>query len=188
MAILRTAHSKLKQSQQPLLTPSAYARELGIPQNEIELNLHYLVGDSFLGNTVDTMTGGMVIFNLGSILPKGMDAVERGFVSQKPQPSSPTIHVEGDVIDSQLALGSGINQSQSTTIGSFQEAYSYLERNLAQGQAEELISLLKTLEAELGSDNVKPSNLKRLRDLAASYGPVVLPVVDFVLRAVGAKS
>jgi len=109
-------------------------------------------------------------------------------VSQPPQERHPTVHVEGDIIGSQFAVGSGISQTHSTTIGSFQEAYGYLDGILAKEQTGEILSLLKVIEADLGKDNVKPSNLRRLGELASTYGPVVRPVVDFVLRAVGAKT
>jgi hypothetical protein len=187
LSILRNAYDRTKKEEALLMTPEQYSTELGIPVSEITLNLHYLIDHQLLNGTIETFGNGLVIYSVVSITGKGMDAVEHPSQFSSPQVGSTTINVQGPMIGSQMAVGNNISQNQTTVVGTFQEAYNYVESRFNKEQIEEIIPLLKALQTGIEREAVGPSNLKRLGELLAKYGPVAVPVLDFVLRMLGLK-
>jgi hypothetical protein len=186
--ILKDAYDRTKKQEPLLMTPEQYSSELGVSANEIALHLRYLIDHHFLNGTVETFGGGLVIFNVVSITGKGIDAVEHPNQFTSAPIGGTTINVQGPMIGSQMAVGSNISQSQTSAIGTFQEAYNYVESKFSKQDVEEILPLLKAIQAGVERDTLSPSKLTKTGELLAKYGPVAIPVLDFVLRTFGLKT
>lgn len=159
LGILRDAYDRTKKSQSVLSTPSQYSTELGIPEEEISLNLRYLIGKQFLNGTVSTMTGGMVIIDVSSITARGIEAVELASLSP-PQSGGTTVTVHGDMIGSQLAVGSTV-AGNMTNSAAMTEIYN------------EAVKQIEASEASQEDKSAAKAMLKFAKDNAPKFLPAV---------------
>jgi hypothetical protein len=188
MGILTDAYERTSRGEQILMMPEQYSTQLGLPLNETQLHIRYLIDGLWLSGTIETMTGRLVISQVRSITKKGIEAVERGWLDSPSKPSGTpgtTVNINAPIVGSNVAIGNN-NQQKVSTISTFQEAYSYSEARLSKEHFEEIMPLLKEVEAQKGDLTV--SKLNRIREALERFGRVAGPLLDFVLRVTGSKA
>ncbi len=91
------------------------------------------------------------------------------------------------VLGSQIAVGSNISQSQTVSVDDWKQLYGYVSEKLERKQREEIEPLLKQLEADIHKDSVKPSTLRRIGEMAKTWGPVAIPIIDTIAKLIGLR-
>jgi hypothetical protein len=114
----------------------------------------------------------------------GVEAVE-GRAGQNLSVNFSIINVNAPVTSSQIASGHGITQTQSIQINSFSELYRYLDDKLGDFQKKQLRPLVEELEADTKKDSVKPSTLRKIREMVQTWGPVGATIIEAVAKLSG---
>jgi len=174
-----------KKGEKPLMIPLQYADAFGVPMHVAEANLEHMADKGWIQAEMKPTTNGKFIF-VRSITRIGIDHLN----GQKAMLSSvnPTSHNFQGVKDSLIAMGNHSVPTQNSNINSFEELYTYLDRNLNSEQSYALKKLLNKLQGEIVYGYVKTSTLKKIAPLAAEYGPPVVTALDFIARQLGLKA
>jgi hypothetical protein len=184
---LRDMLERGKKGEKPLMIPLQYADAFGVPMQVAEANLEHMADRGWIQAEMKPTTSGKFIF-VRSITPTGIDHLN----GQKtvPSPIKQTSHNFQGVKDSLIAMGSHSVPTQGPDISfqTFEELYSYLDKNLSGEQAYELKKLLNKLQGEILYGTVKTSTLKKIAALATEYGPPVVTTLDFIARQLGLKA
>lgn len=183
--ILQDLYTRTREGQEVLTRPEEYATLLGIEKKLANFNMVYLVernlakGDILQGlssTKKDAMIWGLTAF--------GVEAVE-GKAGRSLSVNFSIININAPVSSSQIASGQGITQAQPLQINSFKDLYHYLDDKLGDSQEKELRLLVEELEADTKKDSVKPSTLRKIRELVQTWGPVGAVVIEAVAKLSG---
>ena len=93
------------------------------------------------------------------------------------------INVNAPVTQSQIASGTGISQDELISINTPAELEQFLNQRFARRhEVEELKMMLNELEQQIRADNVKPSTLKKVKDIVSTLGPSAAVVMEYILK------
>jgi hypothetical protein len=183
--ILQDLYARTRDGQEVLTSPREYATLLGIEEKLANFNMVYLVERNLAKGDIlqspnstkrDAMIWGLTAF--------GVEAVE-GRAGQNLSVNFSIINVNAPVTSSQIASGHGITQTQSIQINSFSELYRYLDDKLGDFQKKQLRPLVEELEADTKKDSVKPSTLRKIREMVQTWGPVGATIIEAVAKLSG---
>ncbi|SRR6266568_3569306 len=183
--ILQDLYARTRDGQEVLTSPREYATLLGIEEKLANFNMVYLVERNLAKGDIlqspnstkrDAMIWGLTAF--------GVEAVE-GRAGQNLSINFSIINVNAPVTSSQIASGHGITQTQSIQINSFSELYRYLDDKLGDFQKKQLRPLVEELEADTKKDSVKPSTLRKIREMVQTWGPVGATIIEAVAKLSG---
>lgn len=185
--ILRDMYQRKREGREILTSPSQYADLLSMSPEVVSFDLEYLLEKGLVeGNAISVLGTTKKVVMVHNITAYGIDAVE-GRHREQLEINFNVVNVAAPVTG-QIAAGGNIVQTQSVTINNITELHQYVERTLTPDQAKTLGSLLEEFESQVRNDSVKPSTLKRIGSLLAAYGPVAVPIVDFITRLLGVKA
>ncbi|GEM_PF-987743 len=184
--ILSDMYKRKREGREILNSPVQYAELLSVSPEVASFDLEYLLQKGLVqGEAISTLGTTKKIVMVHNITAYGMEAVE-GRRREQLEINFNVVNVTAP-FTGQIAAGENIVQTQSVTINSFAELHQYVERALTPDQAKTLRPLLEEVESQVGNDSVKPSTLRRIGSLLATYGPVAVPIADFIARLLGVK-
>jgi len=94
------------------------------------------------------------------------------------------ININSPVSHSQIAAGTNISQEQELNINSLDELVAYLEKNFDAGKIKELKDELAKLDDQMKSDAVKPSMIRRIKELVTNLRPSALIVMEVIQKLI----
>lgn len=183
--ILEDLYKRKRQGLEILTRPEEYARLLNIPVELAIFNIQYLIsaglvqGDSWGG--MGTTKKWSFIDDLTAF---GYEAME-GRRGQDLSVNFSIINVNAPVTQSQIAAGSKIEQTQSLHINTLQDLQQYLDQRFSGAEIESLKSQLRDLEEQIKADVVKPSTLRKIKEIVTSLGPAALVVMEVLQKILG---
>ncbi len=185
--ILQDIYSRKEKGEEILTRADQYASLLGIPENKANFNLEYLLraglvkGEAIAGPNSTKKTA--MVFDMTA---HGMEAVE-GRYGRDLAINYNVMSFNAPVAGSQIAVGSQINQTHSVAINDFEELYRYVDTKLGKWQKESLKPVLEELDAQVKRDSIKASTLKKISEMASTWGPVAIPILEALAKLTGMK-
>jgi len=162
--------------------PQQYAQFLNIPEELANFNIQYLIDAGLVRGKSSGSLGTTKRYSfLHDLTSFGVEAVE-GRRGQDLAVNYSIININAPVIQSQIAAGSAIEQTQSLSINTLQELERYLDEHFQAGQIENLKNQLRELDAQIKAESVKPSTLQKIRDTAMSLGAPAIVVIEVIQK------
>ena len=180
--ILQDIYSRKRAGMEIRTNPQQYAQFLNIPEELANFNIQYLIDAGLVrgksSGSLGTTKRNSFLHDLTSF---GVEAVE-GRRGQDLAVNYSIININAPVIQSQIAAGSAIEQTQSLSINTLQELERYLDEHFQAGQIENLKNQLRELDAQIKAESVKPSTLQKIRDTAMSLGAPAIVVIEVIQK------
>lgn len=112
----------------------------------------------------------------------GVAAVERQ-TGQDLAVNFSIINLNAPITQSQIAVGSGITQTQSVDLNTLDDVNAYLDQHFAgRTEVQELKTMLLELNSQHERDEVRPSLVSRVRAIIDGLGPAASVIMEFVLK------
>ena len=181
--ILKDLYNKRRQGLEILTRPEQYAEALGVSVASANFNIQYLIERELVRGTT-TGSGGTTLrwSFIHDITSLGLDVVE-GRGRRDLAINYNIVNINAPVSQSQIAAGSNVSQTQTTTVSNIAELDQYLDRNFSAQQVTELKAIMREVEADANQDSVRPSKLRKIRILAEALGTQTATiVVSFILK------
>jgi len=180
--ILQDLYYRRQNGMEILQSPQEYAKLLGIPNDLANFNIQYLAEAGLVQGmpivAVGTTKKHWLVMDLTSY---GIEAVE-GRRGQDLAVNFSIINVNAPVTQSQIAAGQGILQTQSSEVKTFEDIERYVDQKISGPDLESLKSELQELRRQVDREQVKPSTLQRIREIAEKWGPAGLVVFEALMK------
>jgi hypothetical protein len=181
--ILNDLHNRRRQRLEILTAPQEYAQALGISEESANFNIQYLIEARLVrGLSAGSMGTTRRESHIIDITPLGVDVVE-GRSRRNLDINYSIINVNAPVLQSQIAAGNNVSQTQTITVNNLTELEQYLDRSFSAQQVAELKSLIREIESDANQDSVSPSKLRRIKTLVGVLGTQAATIViQFILK------
>jgi glycine/serine hydroxymethyltransferase len=180
--ILQDLYYRKQNGMEILQDPQEYAKLLGISNELTNFNIQYLAEAGLVQGMPIVSTGTTkkhwLVMDLTSY---GIEAVE-GRRGQDLAVNFSIINVNAPVTQSQIAAGQHILQTQSSEMKTFDDIEQYVDQKISGPDRETLKTELQELRGQVDRDEVKPTTLQRIREIAERWGPVGLVVFEAVMK------